>query len=132
MRDLADVVVDHGSQTKKFGVLLWRWHNAAHVDTAAQNPDLRLQQLKMNVVPQPEPLQSKSQDRVEEAIHGLSFRSAKPAKHPIRRTWGRPDATFEGGEGSVTIVLDGQKTSTVQRKLRGVGGQEVRGRFSAG
>jgi len=72
-------MVDHGTHAKKFGFLLRSWYNAADVDAGAQNPYLRLQQLKVDVVSRPEPLQSKSQEREKQVAHTDSFRSARRA-----------------------------------------------------
>ena len=51
-----------------------------------QHPDLRLQQLKMNIVPRTKPLQDEGQEREDEMVHTDSFRSARPAQRR-ENTW---------------------------------------------
>ena len=80
MHDVGDIVVEHRAQAKEFRFLLRSWYNTTRVDSGAQNPNLRRHDLKSSIVPRPEPLQSQSQDREKEAVHTVSFRSAKPAR----------------------------------------------------
>lgn len=45
-----------------------------------RDPDLRLRELKLSVVPRPKTLQSQGHYREEEAMHTTSFRSSKAAR----------------------------------------------------
>ena len=57
-------------------------YNRADIDTGAQNPNLRLQPLKMYIATRSKPLQDKSQERERQVVHIDSFRSAKRARRP--------------------------------------------------
>jgi len=76
----AYVVTNQRAKTERIRFLLRSWYNTADVDARTQNPDLRLQQLKMSFVAGTKPLQKESQEREEEAVHTNSFCSAKPAR----------------------------------------------------
>ncbi len=52
MHRFADVVDNHGTEIRKRGFLLSSSYNTANVDLGKQNPDLRLQQLKIEIVPE--------------------------------------------------------------------------------
>ena len=54
--------------------------NTADIYTGTRNFSQRLQKLKISIQPRPKLLQSQSQGREKEAVHTLSFRSAKPAR----------------------------------------------------
>ena len=77
---LGDVMVNHRAKAQEFRFFLRSWYNTGDIDTGTQNPDLRLQQLKMNVVSGSKPLQNQRQHHKKEALHTLSFRSARPAQ----------------------------------------------------
>ncbi len=51
MHHLVHVVSDQRTETKEFRFLLRSWYNKADIDPGTQHPDLRVQQLKMNVIP---------------------------------------------------------------------------------
>ena len=61
VHDLGDIVTDQRTQTQEFRFFLRSWYNTADIDAGTQNPNLRLQQLKMNVIPRPKSSQSERQ-----------------------------------------------------------------------
>jgi len=80
MHYLRDIVVDQCPQPQKFRFLLRSWYNTADIDAGTQNPDLRLQQLKVSIVARTKPLQDEGQEREKEVFHTDTFRGAWPAQ----------------------------------------------------
>ena len=76
----AHIMTEQPANPKKFRFLLRSWYNTTRIDTRTQNPNLRRHELKLNIVPRPEPLQSQRQQREKEPFHTISFRSTKPKR----------------------------------------------------
>ena len=102
VHDLGHVMTERRAKTEQFGFLLRRRYNTANVDARTQNPNLRRQELKLRVIPRPKPLQSQSQEREKEAVHTLSFRSARPARGR-ENTWYYTTARFSYPQDSVPV-----------------------------